>query len=160
MVRHFGPLICESWYLSKLIPASYSFPIHLPCIKHPPAISSVLFLQDSNRTLPESLMIIFVFRVWPVYSAAESTLWWDLCEPMHFILFTAAVFIWRLTKLTVGLIKPVLGFLEYPYMWYSAAMSAGPLMIESTAEGFKLYCSLKYYVNQLKTSWLFRWVEI
>ncbi|XP_011603400.2 myomesin-3 [Takifugu rubripes] len=36
------------------------------------------------------------------------------------------------------------------------AMSAGPLMIESTAEGFKLYCSLKYYVNQLKTSWLFR----
>lgn len=72
------------------------------------------------------------------------------------------MFIWRLTKLTVGLIKRALGFLEYQYMWIdnnpfpSVAMSAGPLMIESTAEGFKLYCSLKYYVDQLKTSWLFR----
>ncbi len=34
----------------------------------------------------------------------------------------------------------------------SAAMSASPLRIQSTAEGFKLYCSLKYYINYLKTS--------
>lgn len=38
----------------------------------------------------------------------------------------------------------------------SAALSAGPLRIESTAEGFKLYCSVKYYINQLKTSWQFK----
>ncbi|KAM9353647.1 myomesin-3 [Symphorus nematophorus] len=36
------------------------------------------------------------------------------------------------------------------------AMSASPLSIESTAEGFKLYCSLKYYINHLKTSWYFK----
>lgn len=36
------------------------------------------------------------------------------------------------------------------------ALSAGPLRIESTAEGFKLYCSLKYYISFLKTSWYFK----
>ncbi|XP_026173045.1 myomesin-3 [Mastacembelus armatus] len=36
------------------------------------------------------------------------------------------------------------------------ALSAGPLRIQSTAEGFKLYCSLKYYINYLKTSWHFK----
>nr|XP_046254368.1 myomesin-3 [Scatophagus argus]XP_046254370.1 myomesin-3 [Scatophagus argus] len=36
------------------------------------------------------------------------------------------------------------------------AMSASPLRIQSTAEGFKLYCSLKYYINYLKTSWHFK----
>ncbi|XP_076593460.1 myomesin-3 [Chaetodon auriga] len=36
------------------------------------------------------------------------------------------------------------------------AMSASPLKIQSTAEGFKLYCSLKYYINHLKTSWHFK----
>lgn len=37
-----------------------------------------------------------------------------------------------------------------------SAVSAGPLRIESTAEGFKLYCSLKCYINYLKTSWHFK----
>ncbi|XP_017279234.1 myomesin-3 [Kryptolebias marmoratus] len=36
------------------------------------------------------------------------------------------------------------------------ALSAGPLRIQSTAEGFRLYCALKYYINSLKTSWFFR----
>ncbi|XP_035528933.1 myomesin-3 [Morone saxatilis] len=36
------------------------------------------------------------------------------------------------------------------------AMSASPLKIQCTAEGFKLYCSLKYYINYLKTSWHFK----
>ncbi|XP_041798194.1 myomesin-3 [Chelmon rostratus] len=36
------------------------------------------------------------------------------------------------------------------------AMSASPLKIQSTAEGFKLYCSFKYYINHLKTSWYFK----
>ncbi|KAE8289138.1 Myomesin-3 Myomesin family member 3 [Larimichthys crocea] len=36
------------------------------------------------------------------------------------------------------------------------AMSASPLRIQSTAEGFKLYCSFKYYINYLKTSWYFK----
>uniref|UniRef100_A0A671WAG1 Myomesin 3 n=1 Tax=Sparus aurata TaxID=8175 RepID=A0A671WAG1_SPAAU len=38
----------------------------------------------------------------------------------------------------------------------SAATSASPLKIESTAEGFKLYCSLKYYISYMKTSWYFK----
>uniref|UniRef100_A0A3Q1AWS3 Myomesin 3 n=1 Tax=Amphiprion ocellaris TaxID=80972 RepID=A0A3Q1AWS3_AMPOC len=38
----------------------------------------------------------------------------------------------------------------------SAALSASPLRIQSTAEGFKLYCSLKYYISFLKTSWHFK----
>ncbi|XP_015230877.1 PREDICTED: myomesin-3-like [Cyprinodon variegatus] len=33
------------------------------------------------------------------------------------------------------------------------ALSAGPLQIESTAEGFKIYSSLRYYISFLKTSW-------
>ncbi|XP_028281957.1 myomesin-3 isoform X2 [Parambassis ranga] len=36
------------------------------------------------------------------------------------------------------------------------ALSAGPLGIQSTAEGFKLYCSFKYYISFLKTSWHFK----
>ncbi|XP_067365957.1 myomesin-3 isoform X1 [Channa argus] len=36
------------------------------------------------------------------------------------------------------------------------ALSAGPLSIQSTAAGFRLYCSLKYYVSYLKTSWHFK----
>ncbi|KAL4657592.1 myomesin-3 [Arapaima gigas] len=36
------------------------------------------------------------------------------------------------------------------------ALSAGPMEIQSTAEGFKLYCSLKYYMSYLKTSWFFK----
>lgn len=37
-----------------------------------------------------------------------------------------------------------------------AALSASPLKIQSTAEGFKLYCTLKYYINNLKTTWHFK----
>ncbi|KAI4811453.1 hypothetical protein KUCAC02_014362, partial [Chaenocephalus aceratus] len=33
------------------------------------------------------------------------------------------------------------------------ALSASPLKIQSTALGFKLYCSLKYYISYMKTSW-------
>ncbi|XP_023271028.1 myomesin-3 [Seriola lalandi dorsalis] len=36
------------------------------------------------------------------------------------------------------------------------ALSAGPLSIQSTAEGFKLYSSLKYYISYLKNSWHFK----
>ncbi|XP_066534268.1 myomesin-3 [Hoplias malabaricus] len=36
------------------------------------------------------------------------------------------------------------------------ALSAGPLEVQSTAEGFKLYCSLKYYLSDMKTSWFFK----
>ncbi|XP_068997823.1 myomesin-3 isoform X1 [Embiotoca jacksoni] len=36
------------------------------------------------------------------------------------------------------------------------ALSAGPLSIQGTAEGFKLYCSFKYYICFLKTSWQFK----
>ncbi|MEQ2290811.1 hypothetical protein AMECASPLE_006752, partial [Ameca splendens] len=36
------------------------------------------------------------------------------------------------------------------------ALSAGPLRIESTAEGFKIYSSLRYYISFLKTSWYFK----
>ncbi|KAJ8373437.1 hypothetical protein SKAU_G00040170 [Synaphobranchus kaupii] len=33
------------------------------------------------------------------------------------------------------------------------ALSASPLKIQSTAEGFKLYCSLKHYLSYMKTTW-------
>ncbi|XP_067093822.1 LOW QUALITY PROTEIN: myomesin-3 [Osmerus mordax] len=33
------------------------------------------------------------------------------------------------------------------------ALSASPLRVQCTAEGFKLYCSLRYYLSCLKTSW-------
>ncbi|XP_028837362.1 myomesin-3 isoform X2 [Denticeps clupeoides] len=36
------------------------------------------------------------------------------------------------------------------------ALSAGPVRIQCTAEGFKLYCSLKYYLSFMKTSWHFK----
>ncbi|XP_031709040.1 myomesin-3 [Anarrhichthys ocellatus] len=36
------------------------------------------------------------------------------------------------------------------------ALSASPLKVQSTAVGFMLYCSLKYYITYLKTSWLFK----
>ncbi|KAM4580373.1 myomesin-3 [Odontesthes bonariensis] len=36
------------------------------------------------------------------------------------------------------------------------ALSASPLRIQSTPEGFKFYCSLKYYISFLKTSWFFK----
>ncbi|XP_024917238.1 myomesin-3 [Cynoglossus semilaevis] len=36
------------------------------------------------------------------------------------------------------------------------ALSAGPLNVDSTAEGFRLYCSLKNNLGQIKTSWYFR----
>ncbi|KAI4879118.1 hypothetical protein NFI96_007768 [Prochilodus magdalenae] len=36
------------------------------------------------------------------------------------------------------------------------ALSAGPLGIQCTAAGFKLYCSLKYYLSYMKTSWYFK----
>ncbi|XP_030637314.1 myomesin-3 [Chanos chanos] len=36
------------------------------------------------------------------------------------------------------------------------ALSAGPVRIQCTAEGFKLYCSLKYYLSYMKTSWFFK----
>uniref|UniRef100_A0A4W6BZW8 Myomesin 3 n=1 Tax=Lates calcarifer TaxID=8187 RepID=A0A4W6BZW8_LATCA len=42
------------------------------------------------------------------------------------------------------------------FLSISAALSAGPLSIQSTAEGFKLYCSFKYYISYLKTSWYFK----
>uniref|UniRef100_A0A8C1SRH5 Myomesin 3 n=1 Tax=Cyprinus carpio TaxID=7962 RepID=A0A8C1SRH5_CYPCA len=38
----------------------------------------------------------------------------------------------------------------------SAALSAGPVGIQCTAQGFKLYCSLKYYLSCMKTSWFFK----
>ncbi|XP_016149831.1 myomesin-3 [Sinocyclocheilus grahami] len=36
------------------------------------------------------------------------------------------------------------------------ARSAGPVCIQCTAQGFKLYCSLKYYLSYMKTSWYFK----
>uniref|UniRef100_A0A4W5MLC7 Myomesin 3 n=1 Tax=Hucho hucho TaxID=62062 RepID=A0A4W5MLC7_9TELE len=36
------------------------------------------------------------------------------------------------------------------------ALSAGPVRIQCTAMGFKLYCSLKYYISYMKTSWHFK----
>ncbi|XP_072548583.1 myomesin-3 [Salminus brasiliensis] len=36
------------------------------------------------------------------------------------------------------------------------ALSASPLGIQCTAAGFKLYCSLKYYLSYMKTSWYFK----
>ncbi|CAM4696725.1 unnamed protein product [Leuciscus chuanchicus] len=36
------------------------------------------------------------------------------------------------------------------------ALSAGPVRIQCTAQGFKLYCSLKYYLSCMKTSWHFK----
>ncbi|MBN3297714.1 MYOM3 protein, partial [Amia calva] len=36
------------------------------------------------------------------------------------------------------------------------ALSASPLAVQSTAEGFKLYCSLKYFLDYMKTSWYFK----
>ncbi|XP_017309001.1 myomesin-3 [Ictalurus punctatus] len=38
----------------------------------------------------------------------------------------------------------------------NCALSAGPMRIQSTAAGFKLYCSLKYYLSYMKTSWHFK----
>ncbi|XP_077431645.1 myomesin-3 isoform X2 [Vanacampus margaritifer] len=32
-------------------------------------------------------------------------------------------------------------------------LSAGPLRVQSTAEGFRLYCCLTYYISYLKTTW-------
>lgn len=84
-------------------------------------------------------------------------------------LFPAVVFIWRVVKLKLVLLVLIKPSLFSMNIWVlrsknnprllaftPAAMSAGPLKIESTAEGFKLYCSLKYYINQLKTSWFFK----
>ncbi|XP_059910244.1 myomesin-3 [Gadus macrocephalus] len=36
------------------------------------------------------------------------------------------------------------------------ALSAGPLGVQGTAEGLRLYCSLKVYQTHLKTTWSFR----
>ncbi|KAK1806390.1 hypothetical protein P4O66_004908, partial [Electrophorus voltai] len=36
------------------------------------------------------------------------------------------------------------------------ALSAGPVRIQCTAAGFKLYCSLKDYLSYVKTSWYFK----
>ncbi|KAJ8405028.1 hypothetical protein AAFF_G00329490 [Aldrovandia affinis] len=36
------------------------------------------------------------------------------------------------------------------------ALSAGPMKIQSTAGGFKLYCSLKYNLSYMKNSWYFK----
>lgn len=36
------------------------------------------------------------------------------------------------------------------------ALSASPVRIQCTALGFKLYCSLKYYLSYMKTSWHFK----
>ncbi|XP_062842071.1 myomesin-3 [Trichomycterus rosablanca] len=36
------------------------------------------------------------------------------------------------------------------------ALSAGPVRIQCTAAGFKLYCSLKYYLSYMKTAWHFK----
>ncbi|KAJ7985302.1 hypothetical protein DPEC_G00350670 [Dallia pectoralis] len=36
------------------------------------------------------------------------------------------------------------------------ALSAGPLMIQSTSEGFRLFCCLKYYISYMRTSWCFK----
>ncbi|KAL2084759.1 hypothetical protein ACEWY4_020277 [Coilia grayii] len=36
------------------------------------------------------------------------------------------------------------------------ALSAGELRVQSTADGFKLYCSMKYYLSYLQTSWHFK----
>lgn len=38
----------------------------------------------------------------------------------------------------------------------NSALSAGPMRIQCTATGFKLYCSLKYYLSYMKTSWHFK----
>uniref|UniRef100_A0A673JLD0 Myomesin-3-like n=1 Tax=Sinocyclocheilus rhinocerous TaxID=307959 RepID=A0A673JLD0_9TELE len=38
----------------------------------------------------------------------------------------------------------------------STARSAGPVCIQCTAQGFKLYCSLKYYLSYMQTSWYFK----
>ncbi|XP_063055289.1 myomesin-3 [Engraulis encrasicolus] len=38
----------------------------------------------------------------------------------------------------------------------ACALSASPMRIQCTAEGFKLYCSMKYYLSYLKTSWHFK----
>lgn len=38
----------------------------------------------------------------------------------------------------------------------SAAASASPLRVESTADGLRLYCTLKYYTQHLKTTWYFK----
>ncbi|XP_061631446.1 myomesin-3 isoform X1 [Phyllopteryx taeniolatus] len=35
-------------------------------------------------------------------------------------------------------------------------LSAGPLRVQSTAEGFRLYCCLIYYISYLKTTWSFK----
>ncbi|XP_057691458.1 myomesin-3-like [Corythoichthys intestinalis] len=35
-------------------------------------------------------------------------------------------------------------------------LSAGPLRVQSTAEGFRLYCCLTYYISYLKTTWSFK----
>ncbi|XP_075897501.1 myomesin-3 [Nelusetta ayraudi] len=36
------------------------------------------------------------------------------------------------------------------------AASASPLRVESTADGLRLYCTLKYYTQHLKTTWYFK----
>ncbi|XP_062421610.1 myomesin-3 isoform X2 [Pungitius pungitius] len=37
-----------------------------------------------------------------------------------------------------------------------SALSATPLKVQSTAVGLMLFCSLKYYMSHLRTSWLFK----
>uniref|UniRef100_A0A3B5BB06 Myomesin 3 n=1 Tax=Stegastes partitus TaxID=144197 RepID=A0A3B5BB06_9TELE len=56
----------------------------------------------------------------------------------------------------IGLSRDKFYFEILPDPGLSAALSASPLRIQSTAEGFKLYCSLKYYISFLKTSWQFK----
>ncbi|KAM9436580.1 myomesin-3 [Clarias gariepinus] len=38
----------------------------------------------------------------------------------------------------------------------NCALSASPMRIQCTATGFRLYCSLKYYLSYMKTSWYFK----
>lgn len=109
-----------------------------PLFNSYPPLLIRLISAERDRSLP----VLFVFRIWQVSSSAESTLWWVLHILMSYVCILTSKNNPRLLAFT------------------PAAMSAGPLKIESTAEGFKLYCSLKYYINQLKTSWFFKWVRI
>uniref|UniRef100_A0A3B1JHG6 Myomesin 3 n=1 Tax=Astyanax mexicanus TaxID=7994 RepID=A0A3B1JHG6_ASTMX len=45
---------------------------------------------------------------------------------------------------------------QFTLVLVDETLSASPLGIQCTAAGFKLYCSLKYYLSYMKTSWYFK----
>uniref|UniRef100_A0A3B1K1B2 Myomesin 3 n=1 Tax=Astyanax mexicanus TaxID=7994 RepID=A0A3B1K1B2_ASTMX len=91
-----------------------------------------LVLVDENKML--NVVIFSVFSEGPYF---EEFLSWTVTEDCEMIM-----------KCKVAT--------DFLYVHLTHTLSASPLGIQCTAAGFKLYCSLKYYLSYMKTSWYFK----